>query len=122
MGQVAQQIAFADRILLNKIDLVDAQHLAQVERRIRFSSPNYELLTTTLVLLTTDAQHLAQVERRIRFSSPNYELLTTTLVLLTTDAQHLAQVERRIRFSSPEFCFPLRILYSLENTESLEIR
>ena len=60
MGQVAQQIAFADRILLNKIDLVDAQHLAQVERRIRFSSP--------------------------------------------------------------EFCFPLRILYSLENTESLEIR
>jgi G3E family GTPase len=91
MGQVAQQIAFADRILLNKIDLVDAQHLAQVERRIRFSSPNYELLTTTLVLLTTDAQHLAQVERRIRFSSP-------------------------------EFCFPLRILYSLENTESLEIR
>ena len=91
MGQVAQQIAFADRILLNKIDLVDAQHLAQVERRIRFSSPNYELLTTTLVLLTTDAQHLAQVERRIRCSSP-------------------------------EFCFPLRILYSLENTESLEIR
>ena len=33
--EAAQQIAFADRILLNKIDLVSEEHLAAVEARIR---------------------------------------------------------------------------------------
>merc|ERR1712039_75996 len=34
-NEAVEQIAFADRILLNKCDLVDATALAEVERRIR---------------------------------------------------------------------------------------
>jgi len=34
-NEAVEQIAFADRILLNKCDLADESHLAEVERRIR---------------------------------------------------------------------------------------
>ena len=38
-SQAAEQIAFADQIILNKIDLVAAEELAVVERRIRALNP-----------------------------------------------------------------------------------
>jgi G3E family GTPase len=37
--EAAEQIAFADTILLNKVDLVDASELARVEARIRAINP-----------------------------------------------------------------------------------
>lgn len=37
--EAAEQIAFADLVLLNKIDLVDADHLARIESRIRAMNP-----------------------------------------------------------------------------------
>jgi G3E family GTPase len=37
--EAAEQIAFADTILLNKVDLVSVEHLAQVEARIRAINP-----------------------------------------------------------------------------------
>ena len=34
-NEAVEQLAFADRVLLNKIDLVDEQELVAVEKRIR---------------------------------------------------------------------------------------
>jgi len=37
--EAAEQLAFADLVLLNKIDLVDSEHLARIEARIRAMNP-----------------------------------------------------------------------------------
>ena len=42
------QLAFSDRILLNKIDLVDAPYLSQVEERIRTINKFAPIVKTTL--------------------------------------------------------------------------
>jgi G3E family GTPase len=47
-NEAIEQLAFADRILLNKIDLVDEQELAAVERRIRAINANAEIIPTTM--------------------------------------------------------------------------
>ena len=47
-NEAIEQLAFADRILLNKTDLVDEQELAAVERRIRAINANAEIIPTTM--------------------------------------------------------------------------
>jgi G3E family GTPase len=44
--EAAQQIAFADRILLNKIDLVTPEQIALVEARIRRINPMAPIVRT----------------------------------------------------------------------------
>jgi G3E family GTPase len=45
--EAEEQIAFADLILLNKMDLVSEQEAAEVERRIRAINPMVELIRST---------------------------------------------------------------------------
>merc|ERR1719464_1268725 len=45
-NEAVEQIAFADRILLNKCDLVDEAGLAEVERRIRLINPTVPVKRT----------------------------------------------------------------------------
>jgi|LakMenEpi03Aug12_release.lakeMendotaPanAssembly.Ray.scaffolds.fasta_scaffold210918_2 G3E family GTPase len=47
-NEAIEQLAFADRILLNKIDLVDEAERASVERRIRAINANAEIIPTTM--------------------------------------------------------------------------
>merc|ERR1719359_2190915 len=46
-NEAVEQIAFADRILLNKCDLVDDAHLAEVEKRIRMINQPVPIKRTT---------------------------------------------------------------------------
>ncbi len=46
VNESAQQIAFADRLILNKIDLVNDQQLKEVERRIRVINPFADIIKT----------------------------------------------------------------------------
>lgn len=46
VNESAQQIAFADRLILNKTDLVNEQQLKEVERRIRVINPFAEIIKT----------------------------------------------------------------------------
>lgn len=46
-NEAVEQIAFADRIVLNKCDLVDEPHLGEVERRIRMINESVKIQRTT---------------------------------------------------------------------------
>jgi len=46
-AEAARQVAFADRIILNKIDLIDEPFLAKLQNRIRSLNPTASLLTAT---------------------------------------------------------------------------
>merc|ERR1712203_194904 len=46
-NEAVEQIAFADRILLNKCDLVDEAHLAEVEKRVRMINEPVPIQRTT---------------------------------------------------------------------------
>ena len=43
-NEAVEQLAFADRVLINKVDLVDAAELAEVERRVRSINATAELI------------------------------------------------------------------------------
>jgi G3E family GTPase len=47
-NEAVEQLAFADRILLNKTDLVGEEHLAAVVRRIRAINANAEIIPTVM--------------------------------------------------------------------------
>ncbi|CEM06885.1 unnamed protein product [Vitrella brassicaformis CCMP3155] len=51
-NEAIEQLAFSDRILLNKIDLVDAPYLSQVEERIRAINNFAPIVKTTLNVAT----------------------------------------------------------------------
>jgi G3E family GTPase len=53
-NEAIEQLAFADRILLNKIDLVDEQELAAVGRRIRAINANAEIIPTSMSRVDLD--------------------------------------------------------------------
>ncbi len=53
--EAKEQIAFADVILLNKTDLVDAQHLAEVEARIYSINPYAKIHRSTKSAIATNA-------------------------------------------------------------------
>lgn len=69
--EAVEQIAFADRILLNKVDLVDDAALAAVEARVRAVNPWAKLLRTRRCdaplaeILGVGAFDLARVEARM---------------------------------------------------------
>ena len=46
-NEAVEQVAFADRIVLNKCDLVDEPHLEEVERRIRMINESVKITRTT---------------------------------------------------------------------------
>lgn len=46
-NEAVEQVAFADRIILNKCDLVDEAHLDEVERRIRMINESVKIQRTT---------------------------------------------------------------------------
>jgi G3E family GTPase len=52
--ETAEQIAFADTILINKVDLVSADELAQIESRIRALNPTAVLHRTERCLVPID--------------------------------------------------------------------
>ena len=45
-NEAIEQLAFADRVLINKTDLVDEAHIAEVERRVRSINANAEIIRT----------------------------------------------------------------------------
>ena len=47
-NEAVEQLAFADRVLLNKTDLVDDAERAEVERRIRAINANAEIIPTVM--------------------------------------------------------------------------
>jgi len=47
-NEAEQQVAYADKILLNKLDLVSEEHVAQVEAEIKKINPFAEIIKTTL--------------------------------------------------------------------------
>jgi len=52
--EVVEQVAFADVVLLNKADLVDAETLAKLEDRIRAINPTARLYPTTNAVIDMD--------------------------------------------------------------------
>ncbi|MCC5871596.1 MAG: GTP-binding protein [Gammaproteobacteria bacterium] len=64
--EVEEQIAFADIVLLNKVDLVDSQSLPGLERRIRAMNPYARILQTSRCNAPLEAlleQHAFKLER-----------------------------------------------------------
>lgn len=53
-NEAVEQLAFADRVLVNKVDLVDDAELAEVERRIRAINANASLVRTTMSKVDLD--------------------------------------------------------------------
>ena len=53
-NEAVEQLAFADRVLVNKVDLVDDVELAEVERRIRAINANASLVRTTMSKVDLD--------------------------------------------------------------------
>jgi len=53
-NEAVEQLAFADRILLNKVDLVSAEDLAEVERRIRSINATAEIIPTQMSAVDLD--------------------------------------------------------------------
>jgi G3E family GTPase len=53
-NEAIEQLAFADRILLNKVDLVDSADLAEVERRIRSINATAEIIPTQMSAVDLD--------------------------------------------------------------------
>lgn len=53
-NEAVEQLAFADRVLVNKTDLVDETELAEVERRIRSINANASLVRTTMSRVDLD--------------------------------------------------------------------
>jgi|688.fasta_scaffold23953_9 G3E family GTPase len=53
-NEAVEQIAFADRVLLNKIDLVSAEERKEVVRRIRLINANAEIIPTTMSQVDLD--------------------------------------------------------------------
>jgi G3E family GTPase len=53
-NEAIEQIAFADRILVNKVDLVDHEELAEVERRIRAVNAMAEIIPTSFAKVDLD--------------------------------------------------------------------
>merc|ERR1711972_167893 len=46
-NECIEQVAFADILLLNKCDLVDAQHLASTEEELRCINPHAQIIRCT---------------------------------------------------------------------------
>ncbi len=64
--EAAEQLAFADLVLLNKIDLVDAESLARVETRIRSMNPYARIVHSercSVPLDTVLGQHAFDLKR-----------------------------------------------------------
>merc|ERR1712048_1008502 len=53
-NEAVEQIAFADRIMLNKCDLVDEEHLANVEKRIKAINSNVPVRRTRNSIVDMD--------------------------------------------------------------------
>jgi G3E family GTPase len=53
-NEAVEQLAFADRILLNKVDLVSFDHLVEVERRIRVINATAEIIPTQMSAVDLD--------------------------------------------------------------------
>ncbi len=53
-NEALEQLAFADRVLLNKVDLVDDAHLAEVRRRVRGVNANAEIIPTQMSAVDLD--------------------------------------------------------------------
>lgn len=53
-NEAIEQLAFADRVLVNKVDLVDDAELAEVEQRIRAINANASLVRTTMSKVDLD--------------------------------------------------------------------
>jgi len=53
-NEAIEQLAFADRILLNKVDLVDSADLVEVERRIRTINATAEIIPTQMSAVDLD--------------------------------------------------------------------
>ncbi len=53
-NEAIEQLAFADRVLVNKVDLVDEEQLAEVERRIRSINATASLVRTTMSKVDLD--------------------------------------------------------------------
>lgn len=53
-NEAVEQIAFADRVLLNKIDLVSAEERKEVVRRIRLINANAEIIPTKMSQVDLD--------------------------------------------------------------------
>ncbi len=52
--EAVEQIAFADRLLINKVDLVSPEEIADVERRVRDINASAEMLRTTMSAVDLD--------------------------------------------------------------------
>lgn len=76
-----EQIAFADLILLNKIDLMEPPQLAQLERELRAINPTAEVMATLNAAAPADA-----LLGRQRFSLPN--LLAIEPGILEDEHEH----------------------------------
>ncbi|CAE7357838.1 Cbwd1 [Symbiodinium pilosum] len=53
-NEAVEQVAFADRIILNKCDLVDEPHLVEVERRIRMINKSVKIKRATNSIVDMD--------------------------------------------------------------------
>ncbi|POY35512.1 GTP-binding protein [Solitalea longa] len=77
--EVTKQIAFSDVVVVNKVDLVDAQQLTLVEKAIKNINPYVQLITAkygeqnTVDLLNLDAYEARKVEQGFRFLPINLQ-------------------------------------------------
>lgn len=78
-----EQIAFADLIVLNKVDLLDLEDLAPMERDLRAINPTTAIIRATNSELATDA--LLGVHR---FSLPNLLAIEPSLLQEEHDHEH----------------------------------
>jgi G3E family GTPase len=107
--EVAQQIAFADRILLNKIDLVDEQHLAVVEQRIRFPIPRSLAPLPTHALFASARARMQERRVYVRARVCAYKRCSSLLALSCVQANqrygpHCAHVQVRRGFAGYPRC------------------
>jgi len=80
-NEAEEQIAFADRILLNKVDLLEESELPAIEARLRKLNPNAEIFRTQQSKL--DPKHLINID-----SFNLQKTLEMDPAFLDTDAEH----------------------------------
>ncbi|KAJ9054243.1 COBW domain-containing protein 1 [Entomophthora muscae] len=92
LNESVKQIAVADRILINKVDLASAEEVAQLEKLV------YSINSTAKVLLTerskVDLSHIFDLEA---YKSPRLSLAQTT-----QDPSHLDNIVSTITLPLPE--------------------
>jgi G3E family GTPase len=122
------QIAYADMILLNKVDLVDAATLERAVERIRALNPTVRVIETTETVgdydLLENTFQLSQVDERLlgQLTAGHTSVSSLRAITLTTDVplrrERVTQYVREVLMHYEEDMYRLKAIVRLDGESS----